>query len=86
MSLYNVKLMPQAKKDLDSYSGKLLLRFEEIILGLYEEPRPHNSKKLKGSGSKWRIRTGDYRVLYEIDALLKLVKVYRIAHRREVYR
>jgi len=78
--------MPQAQKDLDGFFGKLLLKFEEIILGLYEEPRPHNSKKLKGSGSKWRIRAGDYRVLYEIDDLQKIVKIYRIAHRKEVYR
>lgn len=86
MSLYNVKLMPQAQKDLDGFSGKLLSRFEEIILELYDEPRSHNAKKLTGSGSRWRIRVGDYRVLYEIDAARKIVKVYRIAHRKEVYR
>lgn len=78
--------MPQAQKDLDGFSGKLLSRFEEIILGLYDEPRPHNSKKLSGGGSRWRIRTGDYRILYEIDDESRLVKVYRVAHRREVYR
>lgn len=86
MSSYFVKLMPQAQKDLDGFSGKLLSRFEEIILGLYDEPRPHNSKKLSGGGSRWRIRTGDYRILYEIDNESRLVKVYRVAHRREVYR
>ena len=86
MSLYDVKLMPQAQKDLDGFSGKLLLRFEGIILRLYDEPRPHNSKKLSGGGSRWRIRVGDYRVLYEIDDSHKIVKVYRIAHRKEVYR
>ncbi len=78
--------MPQAQKDLDGFSGKLLSRFEEIILGLYEEPRPHNSKKLSGGGSRRRIRAGDYRILYEIDDESRLVKVYRVAHRREVYR
>lgn len=86
MSLYNVKLMPQAQKDLDGFSGKLLTRFENIILGLYDEPKPHNSKKLSGGGSRWRIRVGDYRILYEIDDLQKIVKVYRIAHRKEAYR
>ncbi|MDI6801843.1 MAG: type II toxin-antitoxin system RelE/ParE family toxin [Thermodesulfovibrionales bacterium] len=85
MSSYLVKLMPQAQKDLDSFSGKLLSRFEEIILGLYDEPRPHNSKKLSG-GSRWRIKVSDYRILYEIDDNSRLVKVYRIAHRKEVYR
>jgi mRNA interferase RelE/StbE len=77
--------MPQAQKDLDGFSGRLLSRFEKIILGLYDEPRPHNSKKLSG-GSRWRIRVGDYRILYDIDDSQKVVKVYRIAHRKEVYR
>lgn len=86
MSSYLVKLMPQAQKDLDDFSGKLLSRFEEIILGLYDEPRPHNSKKLSGGSSRWRIRAGDYRILYEIDDESRLVKVFRVAHRREVYR
>lgn len=86
MNRYNVKLMPQAQKDLDGLSGKLLSRFEEVILGLYDEPRPHNCKKLSGGGSRWRIRVGDYRILYEIDDSQKIVNIYRIAHRREVYR
>jgi mRNA interferase RelE/StbE len=78
--------MPGAQKDLDSFSGKLLTRLEKAILGLYDEARPHNSKKLSGGGSRWRIRVGDYRILYEIDEAKKIVMVYRIAHRREVYR
>ena len=86
MSLYEVKLMPQAQKDLDDFSGKLLSRFEDVILGLYDEPRSHNSKKLSGSVLRWRIRVGDYRILYEIDDSQKIVKVYRIAHRKDVYR
>ncbi len=86
MSLYEVKLMPQAQKDLDLFSGKLLSKFEDAILGLCDEPRPHNSKKLHGGGLRWRIRVGDYRILYEIDDSQKIVKVYRMAHRKEVYR
>lgn len=83
---YDVKLMPRAQKDLDGFRGKLLMRFENLILGLYDAPRPHNSRKLSGGGSRWRIRTGNYRILYEIDEPRKVVKVYRIAHRKEVYR
>lgn len=83
---YTVKLTPSALKDLEGFRGALLIRIERIITGLYEDPRPHNSKKLAGCGSKWRICTGDYRVLYEIDDLRKIVRVYRIAHRSEVYR
>jgi mRNA interferase RelE/StbE len=78
--------MPQAQKDLDKFGGKLLARFETIIMGLYDQSRPRNSKKLSGGRSRYRIRSGDYRILYEIDDQQKLVKVYRIVHRREAYR
>jgi hypothetical protein len=54
--------MPPAQKDLDGFSGKFLSKLENIILGLYDQPRPHNSKKLSGGGSQWRIRMGDYRI------------------------
>jgi len=86
LSLYDVKLAPQARKDLDGFAGKLLFRFEGAILQLYDDPRPRNSKKLSGGGSRWRIKMGAYRILYEIDDARKIVKVYRIAHRKEVYR
>ena len=41
---------------------------------------------ISGGGSQWRIRMGDYRILYEIDDAKNIVKVYRIAHRKEAYR
>jgi len=78
--------MPQGRKDLDGFSGKLLLKFQDIILRLYDEPRPLKARKLKGSASSYRIRFGDYRILYEINDSEKLVKVYRVAHRSEVYK
>jgi len=86
LNRYQVTLMPQAQKDLDSFSGKLLSRFEEAIMGLYGESRPRNSKKLSGSSALWRIRVGDYRVLYEIVESKKEIKIYKIAHRKEAYR
>ena len=86
MSPYDVQLMPSAQKDLNALSGDLLSRLEMAILGLYNQPRPPRTKKLAGSGSKWRIRVGDYIILYEIDEARKQVKIFRIAHRKEVYR
>jgi mRNA interferase RelE/StbE len=86
LSRYQVTLMPQAQKDLDGFSGKLLSRFEEAIMGLCDESRPRKSKKLSGSAALWRIRVGDYRVLYEIVEAEKEIKIYRIAHRKEAYR
>lgn len=52
---------------------------------LASAPRPSGCKKLKGGDNEWRIRIGDYRVVYEIDDTAKTVDVTRIAHRREVY-
>ena len=86
MSAYDVQIMHRAQKDLDTLSGKLLSRLEQTILTLYNEPRPRDTKKLSGTESKWRIRVGEYRILYEIDDSRKLVRIYRIAHRREAYR
>ena len=78
--------MPSAQKDLDRFRGKLLAKFENLILGLAHNPRPLHSQKLSGGGSRWRIRTGDYRILYEIEDDPKRVRVYRVAHRKDVYR
>lgn len=86
MSLYEVKLLPAARKDLDGFSGKLLAKLKDAIIGLYDNPRPRHSRKLRGGVSKWRVRVGDYRILYEIDDSRKVIKVYRVAHRGEVYR
>jgi mRNA interferase RelE/StbE len=48
-------------------------------------PRPPGCKKLKGGDKQWRIRVGNYRIVYEVDDVAKTVDVTRIAHRREVY-
>jgi mRNA-degrading endonuclease RelE of RelBE toxin-antitoxin system len=53
---------------------------------LAENPRPLGYRKLTGSKNDWRIRIGDYRVLYEIDEKAKAVRIMRVRHRREVYR
>ncbi len=52
---------------------------------LAANPRPTQCKKLKGGDNEWRIRVGDYRIVYEIDDTAKTVDVTRIAHRRDVY-
>jgi mRNA interferase RelE/StbE len=50
------------------------------------QPRPRRSQKLTGSESSYRIRVGDYRILYEVDDQSRIVSVFAIGHRREVYR
>jgi mRNA interferase RelE/StbE len=59
---------------------------KKAIDGLAREPRPHGVKKLSGTTDGYRGRAGDYRILYTIDDRKKVVTIYRIRHRREVYR
>ncbi len=58
----------------------------EAIQALTANPRPVGCRKLTGSKLDWRIRVGDYRVVYEIADVIRVVRVNRVRHRREVYR
>ena len=63
-----------------------LFAYGSPIDQLAENPRPQGCKKLKGDDNLWRVRAGDYRIVFSIHDDLLLVLVIRIAHRREVYR
>jgi len=66
--------------------GRIRSRIAEAIGGLAADPRPPGCKKLAGNADYYRIRIGDYRVLYEVRDRDILVLVIKIGHRREVYR
>ncbi len=83
---YRLYLRPAAEKDLQWLPKEVTTRMERAIDRLGEEPRPRGAKKLSGYENEWRVRVGDYRILYIIDDTKKEVRVARIAHRREVYR
>ncbi len=85
MAKYAVALKPSAKKELESLSSKLIARIIPRLENLADDPRPHGCKKLKGGDNEWRIRIGDYRVVYEIDDTKSSVEVTRVRHRGEVY-
>ena len=55
------------------------------IMALADDPRVVGCKKLRGYKDQWRVRAGDWRILYVIDDVAKLVTITRVAHRREVY-
>lgn len=83
---YAVLLERQAEKDLRDLPLPSLKRIDARLLALSDEPRPKGALKLKGKeGEGWRVRIGDYRILYTIDTNQRIVKVYRIGHRRDVY-
>ena len=85
MPSYSLEIKPSAQKDLDALDDPVFARVDRKILALAPDPRPAGSKKLKGYKDHWRIRIGDYRVIYIIDDDSKTVTVTRIAHRRDVY-
>jgi mRNA interferase RelE/StbE len=82
---YSVELKPSARKELDCLSSKLNERIFPSLENLASNPRPAGCKKLKGGDNEWRIRVGDYRIVYTIDDAEFLVEVTRIRHRSEVY-
>jgi mRNA interferase RelE/StbE len=82
---YFLEIKQSAQKELDALDDALFTRMDRKILALAANPRPAGCKKLKGYRDQWRVRVGDWRVLYIIDDAAKLVTITRIAHRREVY-
>ena len=85
MSSYAVEVKPPARKELESLPDTVLARVVRKLESLGHTPRPAGCKKLKGHKDQWRIRIGDWRVVYIIDDAAQVVSVTRIAHRREVY-
>lgn len=81
-----VEFTRAARKDLDDIPRPMRLRILEAIEALADEPRPNGCRKLVGGTNEYRIRIGDYRVLYEVEDEAVLVLVVRVAHRREAYR
>jgi mRNA interferase RelE/StbE len=82
---YRVVLTSSAEKELKELSAQLNARIVPSLENLASNPRPPGCKKLKGGDREWRIRVGDYRVVYTIDDAKLLVEVTRIRHRSGVY-
>jgi mRNA interferase RelE/StbE len=82
---YVIDIKPSARKELENLSDQLIARLVPKIEGLATNPRPFGCRKLRGYKDLWRVRVGDYRIVYIIDDDHGIVSVTRIAHRREVY-
>lgn len=83
---YTVIIKRSALRAISMVPASDALRIERAIEALAENPRPHGVKKLQGPQGLYRIRVGDYRVIYEIADRVLIVTVVRVGHRREVYR
>ncbi|WP_159850055.1 type II toxin-antitoxin system RelE family toxin [Nocardia sp. CY41] len=77
---------PDTLKQLQKLPRDVLEAALQAIIGLSADPRPHGAKKLVGTHSDWRIRIGQYRIVYEIDDDEALITIYLIAKRSDAYR
>ncbi|MBF4563391.1 type II toxin-antitoxin system RelE/ParE family toxin [Microbacterium sp. VKM Ac-2870] len=85
MSAYRVEFTTAAAKEVRKLEPQIRRRVLAAIANLETDPRPSGVRKLAGHESAWRVRIGDYRVLYEISNERVVVTVFRVAHRRAVY-
>ncbi len=84
--MFEVLLERSAEKDLRRLTSRVHEQVIDRIAALAKNPRPSGCRKLSGGENDWRIRVGDYRVIYEIADVIRVVRVRRIRHRRDVYR
>lgn len=82
---YRIEVAPGAIRQLRKLEPSARRRVQAAIELLAEQPRPSGAKKLVGGDSEWRVRTGDYRVVYEVRDDVLLVLVVAIGHRRDIY-
>ncbi|NQU17937.1 MAG: type II toxin-antitoxin system RelE/ParE family toxin [Candidatus Saganbacteria bacterium] len=82
---YHIEITSSAEKALRKFPEKFQEHLTTKIFNLGNHPRPFRCKKLRGSGY-YRIRIGDYRVVYSINDLKKMVKILDIGHRKDIYR
>ena len=84
--MHEVCIEQTAERDLRRLPAKEFERIIPQIRALTDSPRPAGSRKIVGSKSDWRIRIGNYRVIYEIDDAARVVRIMRVRHRSEAYR
>lgn len=85
---YAIEVTPSARRDLCALDPQVARRVDARIRKLAEQPRPPKVEKLKGldGGDLYRVRVGDYRILYAIEDRRLVIAVVRVRHRGEVYR
>ena len=86
MADYRVEITRSAARELENLGPRLGRRILGPIEGLASNPRPRQSRKLTGSENSYRLRVGRYRILYQVDDSNRLITVFAVGHRREIYR
>ena len=83
--MYKIDVRRRAQRALDKLPKSDFQAVIEAVRDLAQTPRPRGTEKVKSTGL-WRIRQGDYRIIYAIDDNERLITVVRVGHRREIYR
>ncbi len=83
---YAIRFLPSVQKDIRKIPEGMLRRIQEALKPLAENPHPPGAKKIQGYDGCFRLRIGDYRVVYSVTHEIRIVTIIRIGHRREVYR
>jgi mRNA interferase RelE/StbE len=86
MSEYRVTLTRSARKELERLEKRTVTRIFTTIESLTHQPRPRGSRKLEGADDLWRVRVGDYRIIYRIIDDELIVEVIGVRHRQDAYR
>ena len=82
---YSVKIAPTAERQLRKFDPQVRRRVQAAIDLLAQDPRPPKAIQLVGGSGEWRVRTGNYRIIYDIQDDDLIVLVLRLGHRREIY-
>jgi mRNA interferase RelE/StbE len=83
---YRVELLPSAARALRKLDRRTQLRVEQKIAALADDPRPSGVKLLSSEERIYRLRAGDFRILYQVNDKVLVILVIAIGHRRDVYR
>ncbi len=83
--IYKVTLVPSAARELRKFDPPTRRRLQAAVELLANNPRPPSATQLVGGSGEWRVRTGDYRIVYEIRDDELLILVLRLGHRKDVY-
>ena len=86
MDEYALRFARAARRELEALDMAMVQRLFASIERLAREPRPRGCRKIRGADNLWRIRIGDYRVLYTIDDQARIIDILAVRHRSDAYR
>ena len=85
--MYTISIKPSALKEINKLPTPTIKKIGKAIDGLSKNPRPDGVKKLKGSDEElYRIRIGDYRIVYSIEDEIKIIDILKVGHRKDIYK